>query len=249
MPSQVIAFTVSGLREKYLRESLVSWGQVRGIQDWHLIFCLEPCRGTFPVAEFTQWAHRCFASAEVLVNDTRLGCTRNTRQAMALAFGRGAEFAVLAEEDVRVSTDVLEYFTWARDSYAADGDVAVVCAHAKSAERGGEHEAVRVGWFNPVIWGTWAGRWESFVRPGWGGIDGNPEAWDHNLRMRIHDAGKVSLYPVRSRSFHIGQVSTLTPGLLSEHFYGVSVSETFAAHREPGEYTEVPFTRELGLLV
>lgn len=249
MPSQVIVFTVSGMREKYLRESLRSWGQVRGIGDWHLVFCLEPCRQVFPVTEFTHWVNRCFASAEVLVNDTRLGCLRNTRRAMRAAFARGAEFAVCAEEDVLVSDDVGEYFTWARDAYAADGQAAAVCAHAKSASRGGEHDVVRAGWFNPVIWGTWRDRWEQFIDPGWGYCEGNTESWDHHLRLRIGEAGKVSIYPVRSRSLHIGQVSTLTPGTLAEWFYQVSVSESFAAHREPGQFAEIPFSRKLGLLV
>ena len=51
VPSQVIAFTVSGLRQKYLREALGTWGRARGIEDWHLLFSLEPCRTTFPVPE------------------------------------------------------------------------------------------------------------------------------------------------------------------------------------------------------
>lgn len=249
MPEQVIAFTVSGLRESYLRESLRSWGKVRGVQDWHLVFCLEPCRQVFPVAEFTQWVNRCFASAEVIVNDDRLGCLRNTRRAMRAAFACGAQFAVLAEEDVKVSDDVLEYFAWARDAYAADSQVAAVCAHAKSTETGGEHQVVRTAWFNPVIWGTWADRWGSFIDPGWGYCEGNTESWDHHLRLRIAEAGKASLYPVRSRAFHIGQVSTLTPGTLAEWFYQVSVSSSFAAHREPGQYEEIPHSRKLGLLV
>ena len=249
MPSGVIAFTVSGQRERYLRESLGSWGKARGLRDWHLLFSLEPCRKTFPVGDFTQWAHRVFGSAEVVVSDTPLGCLRNTRRAMELAFGRGAEFAILAEEDVLVSDDVLEYMTWARDSYAADGEIVTVCGHAKSAARGGDHEVVRTGWFNPVIWGTWKDRWESFIKPGWGGFEGNDQAWDHNLRMQIHDAGRCSLYPVRSRSFHIGQISTNHSGQLAEFFYPASVSETFGAHREPQDYAEIPFTRKLGLLV
>lgn len=249
MPSQVIAFTVSGLREKYLRESLSSWGRARGVQDWHFLFSLEPCRHTFPVTEFTQWVHRVFDSAEVEVNDTRLGCLANTRQALRLAFGCGAEFVIVAEEDVRVSDDVLEYFTWARDTYAADEQVVTVCAHAKRTERGGPEQVVRTGWFNPVIWGTWRDRWEQFIAPGWGPYEGNDQAWDHNLRMQIKEAGRCSIYPVRSRSFHIGQTSTLIPGQLSELFYPVSVSESFAEHRESQVYEEVPFTSDLGLLV
>src|SRR6185437_10605015 len=157
----------------------------------------------------TQWVSRCFASAEVVVADSRLGCLRNTRRALDLAFAAGAEFAVLAEEDVRVSDDVLEYFAWARDAYAADSEVMTVCAHAKKTDGGTDADVVRAGWFNPVIWGTWKDRWEGYIARDWGYCEGNTESWDHYLRMRIKTDGKASIYPVRSRSLHIGQVSTL----------------------------------------
>lgn len=249
MPSQVIAFTVSGHREKYLRESLDSWSRARGIGGWHLLFCLEPCRRHFPVVEFTQWVGRTFASAEVHVNGEWLRCAGNTRQAMSMAFARGAEFAVLAEEDCVVSTDVLEYFCWARDAYAADEKVLTVCAHAKQAEAGADCDVVRSGWFNPVIWGTWRDRWHSSVAPGWGLLDGALESWDANLRRQIVEAGQVSIFPVRSRSLHIGEVSSQTPGQLSGYFYRQYLSSCFAAGRVPQSYREIPFTEDLGLLV
>lgn len=251
MPSQVIAFTVSGLRQKYLREALGSWGRARGVGDWHLLFALEPCHKTFPVAEFTQWATRCFASAEVAVADSRLGCLRNTRRAMRLAFGAGADFAVLAEEDLVVSEDVLEYFTWARDAYAAEPEVTTVCAHSLRSAGGGPGDVVRSSWFNPLAWGTWRDRWEEFIDPGWGplGEGGNSESWDNNLRVQVSSAGRQGIFPVQSRALHIGQTSTLTPGPLAEYFYASSLSSTFSERRPPQAYREIPFSSELGLTV
>lgn len=249
MPSQVIAFTVSGLRQKYLRAALGTWGRARGIGDWHLLFALEPCRHAFPIAEFTWWVKRSFASAEVVVADSQLGCLKNTRRAMRLAFARGAEFAILAEEDCQVSTDVLEYFSWARDTYAADEKVTTVCAHSLRTDAGGEDEVVRNYWFNPIVWGTWKDRWEDFIDPGWGAWEGNAESWDNNLRVQVNVAGRESIFPVRSRSLHTGQTSTLTPGLLAEYFYKGALSSSFTADREPQAYREIPFSRKLGLLV
>jgi hypothetical protein len=249
VPSQVIAFTVSGLRQKYLREALGTWGRARGIGDWHLLFALEPCRTTFPVAEFTQWANRVFASAEVVVADQHLGCLKNTRRAMRLAFAAGAEFAILAEEDILVSDDVLEYFTWARDVHASEAQVTTVCAHSLRTEAGGPADVVRTSWFNPIIWGTWKDRWKDFIDPVWGPWEGNHQSWDNNLRMQIRSADRQTIYPVYSRSLHIGQTSTLTPGLLSEYFYKGALSSTFSEHREPQQYREVPFSAKLGLLV
>jgi hypothetical protein len=249
MPGQVIAFTVSGLREKYLREALGSWGRARGVQDWHLLFSLEPCQRSFPVADFTWWVKRVFASAEVVVADRHLGCLANTRQAMRLAFARGAEFAVCAEEDLLVSTDVLEYIGWVRDAYAADRGVATVCAHSLCTDHGGQGDVVRASWFNPLVWGTWRDRWESFIDPGWGGYEGNAEGWDNNLRVQVNMAGRQGIFPVRSRSLHIGKASTLMPGLLAEHFYKCALSTSFVPDREPQDYREIPFSKKLGLLV
>jgi hypothetical protein len=249
VPENVIAFTVSGLRQKYLRRSLASWGRARGVQGWHLLFCVEPAPRVFPVAEFAQWAHRCFASAEVAVNDRRLGCLANTRNALARAFGSGAGFAVIAEEDCEVADDVLEYFCWARDAYAGDRTVVTACAHALRAERGEAHQAVRARWFNPVIWGTWPDRWRDVIAPGWGTIEGWPEAWDTNLRRICARRGLDSIFPVRSRALHIGETSTLTPGQLAEYYYRQALSSSFSPAYPPGKYEEVPFTEDLGLLV
>lgn len=249
MTRPVIAFTVSGLRQKYLRAALDSWAAARGVQDWHLLFCLEPCHKFFPVAEFTGWVRGAFASAEVQVNPARLGCLRNTRHAMRSAFALGAEFAVLAEEDCCVSTDALEYFCWARDTYAADAQAAAVCAHARHTDRGGQGEVVRQAWFSPIVWGTWRDRWAELIDPTWAASAGNTESWDDHLRHVLYDAGRVSIFPVRSRSLHIGEMSTLTPGLLAEWFYRQARSDCFDPARPPQNYREVPFTEELGLLV
>lgn len=249
VPANVIAFTVTGRRQKYLRQSLDSWSRARGIGDWHLLFCLEPCRTVFPVAEFTQWASREFASSAVHVNSEWMRCSGNTRQAMSMAFASGASFTVLAEEDVEVSTDVLEFFTWARDTYEQDQQVLTVCAHAKQAEAGPGDAVVRSSWFNPVIWGTWADRWRESVGPGWGLVEGALESWDANLRRQVVTGGKVSIFPVRSRALHIGEVSSQTPGQLSGYFYRQYLSSCFDADRAPQSYREIPFTEDLGLLV
>jgi GNT-I family len=235
-----IAFTVSCLREKYLRQALDSWAHVRGIQDAHLLFCLEPRppRSPFPVAEFREFLRRSFRSTEVVVNAEHLGCLRNTRQAMALAFSGEPDFAVLAEEDLVVSTDVLEYFTWAQ-RYAADPAVQAVCSHV-FVSNAQPDQAVRASWFNPLVWGTWPGRWHEYISPGWGGIAGNPDAWDACLRARIREDEKACVFPALSRSQHIGQVSTLTPGALAQHFYSASLSQCFAADYPPQEYRESP---------
>jgi hypothetical protein len=185
----------------------------------------------------------------VAVADQHLGCLRNTRRAMRLAFASGAEFAICAEEDLLVSTDVLEYVSWARAAYGNEEKMTAVCAHSLRTEHGGTADVVRSTWFNPLVWGTWKDRWEDFIDPGWGPLDGNSESWDNNLRVQVNTAGRESVFPVRSRSLHIGQTSSITPGLLSEYFYRGALSSSFTEDRPPQQYREIPFSAKLGLLV
>ena len=243
-----VAFTVSCQRQKYLRRVLESWHKVRGVQDVQLLFSLEPPGRSFPLPEFTRWVHDNFAHARVDVSGERLGCSANTRLAINQAFALGAEFVVLAEEDIEVSADVLEYLCWARDSYRSDGRVKAVCAHAlHSAAQPGQ--VVLVPWFNPLVWGTWPDRWESYIEPRWGGVEANTEGWDHNLRQRLEADGWLSVFPGRSRSRHIGETSTITGYPLSQYFYEGSVSNCFAPDFPPQKYMEVARTPELGLVV
>src|SRR5581483_10835591 len=162
-----VAFTCSGQRERYLRETLESWRQVRGIDEWSLVFSFEPCEQVFPIGAFYEWVTNAFSDAHVLVNRTRQGCARNTHQAMVSAFSQGAQFTVLAEEDIQVSTDVLEYFTWAAGKYEGAG-LATVCSHVKASDGGRPDQVTRASWFSPLVWGTWAHTWREFVAPTWG---------------------------------------------------------------------------------
>jgi hypothetical protein len=245
---RAVAFTVSGQRERYLRRTLESWRRARGVQDWSFVFSLEPCEQVFPIAAFRDWAVASFPDVTVLVNRTRQGCARNTRQAMGYCFSEGAGFAVLAEEDIEVSADVLEYFSWAAGKYEGAG-LATVCSHVKASDGGRPDQVTRASWFSPLVWGTWWRTWQEFVAPTWGGCFTNREAWDTNLRAEIQAAGMDSLFPVLSRSLHFGEVSTLTTTGLAAHLYELSRSECFTAEHGPSAWTEVEFDSIPSMLV
>lgn len=243
-----VAFTVSGLRQKYLRAALDTWAHVRGIEKARLIFSIEP-GNNFPVAEFQQFISQSFpGQARVEVADQKLGCLRNTRRAMDLALGE-ADFGVVAEEDLHVSDDVLEYLSWASEQYRDDSQVTTVCAHVKDSKVKDPAAVTRASWFNPLVWGTWRDSWEGFVRPGWGPCPGNHEGWDRNLQVQVSATGKQSVFPVLSRVIHRGETSTLTSLPLSEFFYREFLSHCFQPHYEPQAYKEVPFPIEPGDLV
>jgi hypothetical protein len=255
VPEFAVAFTVSGQREKYLRQALDSWTRVRGVDDWHLVFCVEPAP-RFPVRDFSWWAADQFHSVSVVANPRVLGCLANTRQAFEAGFSAGARFTVMAEEDLEVASDTLEYFAWAEEAYRDDQGVMAVCGHAKAAAwPAPAADVVRASWFSPLVCGTWAGRWESFIRPRWKGHTGSvwdgldSQAWDTSLRWEIREAGRSSIFPVRSRALHIGEFSTWLAPAVAEYLYADTQSTCFSADNLPQSYREVAFDSVPGLLV
>lgn len=244
----IVAFTVSCLRQKYLRLTLDSWFRARGVRECKAVFALEPPpRGMFPVEEFSSFAARSFpAGASAPVASEGLGCLKNTRRAVELALEQ-EDFGIVAEEDIEVSDDVLEYFSWASEAYRSDPQVLAVCAHARGARERDASAVTRAPWFNPLVWGTWRDRWEKVIGPTWQAMpdSGNPESWDRNLMRVTKEGGYSCVFPILSRSIHLGQSSTQISWPLSDYFFEQSRSGCFAPHYEPQSYREVGYPAHL----
>jgi hypothetical protein len=191
----VIVFTVGGRRE-YLTETLQSWSKVRGIEDATMVFLVEPGTTAVNVCHFFKFARQSLVS----VNRTRLGVAGNPWHAMQTGF-RLADFVILAEEDTPVSTDVLEYFAWARNWYLDVDSVKAICAHQIGEPLGGEGDVMRSKHFSPVVWGTWVDTWDVWFRDRWGG----PQGWDAQINRTLRKIGGQVVIPARSRSQHIGE--------------------------------------------
>lgn len=241
-----VSFTVSCQRPDYMVRTLESWSRVRGIEKAGMFLCLEhylPWRkGEAKAAEaekkfegFEDFIAGRFPQARVVRNPARLGCLLNTRRAMQYALGQ-SEFSVLAEEDIEVSDDILEYFTWASEHYRNDPSVLAVCAHSV-ASAGGAGDVVLAPWFTPLVWGTWRSRWGMMLAH-WTPQPGYPEGWDYNIRMLTGRMVQCA-YPAMSRSQHFGAQSTMTfssPVTGSNYFHDRSQSTTFQPHYEPQEF-------------
>lgn len=244
-----VSFTVSCQRRAYMDHTMDSWSRVRGIDKAGMFFCLEhylPFRkGQAQAAvlerEFLGFegeAARMFPQARVVRNSTRLGCLLNTRRAMQYALGQ-SEFGVLAEEDIEVSDDILEYFAWAAERYEKDTTVLAVCAHSLTSS-GGAGDVTLAPWFTPLVWGTWRSRWPQLDAV-WKPVQGYPEGWDYNIRMLT---GRMvqCVYPAQSRSQHFGMQSTMTwasPVTGSNYFHDRSQSLTYQPHYEPQQFGSV----------
>jgi hypothetical protein len=225
----VVVFTVGG-RAAYLRRTLESWAGVRGVEDATLIFLAEPS-ATTDVMLACLAAGEFAGQALVSGNRTRLGVTMNPWHAMQTGF-RLADFVILAEEDTPVSSDVLEYFAWARQAHVGDDLVKAVCAHQIGEPLGGDGDVLRSKHFSPVVWGTWKYDWQREFRDVWGG----PQGWDARVNANLRRWGGQVVIPARSRSQHIGEHggAHCTP-----EYFPRTVSRSWSASYGPQAYREL----------
>ncbi len=195
-------------RPYYFGPVMQRWTEVRGFTDgdWQPTVYLEPS-----ASQQQMIALATAAGATVSLNPTKRGVLSNPWHALDRAFDGGAGFAVLAEDDVLVSDDALEFFTWASVEFADQAVLAVcACSFAPACAPGHEQHTVRHKQFCPLIWGTWADRWAGALRDTWdhdyssGTAQAPQSGWDWNINLRIMGDWDI-VSPIASRSTHIGE--------------------------------------------
>lgn len=181
-----------------------SWRRARSFYDWCVVVRLEP--SPHLQAHLDIISELDHEKLRVVVNPKVYGVLHHPWVGFEDLFHMN-DFVVRAEDDLPVSTDILEYFEWAAETYYLDPDIATVLAFTK--EDGPADEVIRQERFNPWIWGTWHDRWNDFIRDSWdhdystGG--GAHSGWDWNLDKRIIPAlDKKNLSPRASRVQNIG---------------------------------------------
>jgi hypothetical protein len=187
-------------RPGYMRETIASWAKARGIERVMTEFHLEPGHPEVETACVSApFPHQTFIAGQ------RQGVQRNPWKAASHAFGF-SDFVILAEDDMIVGTDTLEYFRWAEGEYRDNpGVLAISAAHrgpacapptpaACSLRRQGEF------W----VWGTWRDRWD-LIGPDWT-FDYEHNGWDYRLDGHwCRERGMMMLTPNLSRVQHIGR--------------------------------------------
>lgn len=228
-------------RLRYLQESLFSWDIVRGIENWHVVFRIEPSDIDHLIAEeFREFALRNgLTDYEIILNKEKLGVLKHPYIAINELFQQGYDFVVRVEDDIRVSTDTLEYFEYTAEEYQNDQEIAAICTN--SYARGGAEEIFRTPKFDPLNWGTWRDRWDGLLSKNWdfdystgNNTPENPSGWDANFNKRVFPAHNLkTITPVTSRSRHIGVVGT--------HGDESNFLDTphFTTHVDEQEYEEV----------
>lgn len=224
-------------RPQYFNPVMASWTAARWFAIWPNEVFLEPSSIQDTMADI---AHH--HGAQVHFNPTRYGVLSNPWHALEHTFTGGADFAVLAEDDVLVSDDILEYFTFAARAFRNER-VLAVCAASFAPASPPEHtqQLLYTTQFCPLVWGTWADRWTNVLRDTWDHdySSGTPEApqsgWDWNINLRLMRDWHI-IAPAASRSTHIGKEQGVHT--TADSFPG-SVAATFTAHRSPAPFTVV----------
>lgn len=224
--------TVSGNRPGYLAETLDSWSAVRGLSAWDVRFVVEPgtelARCETVLDEFSR--RRVARSVEVEVNPEQRGVRANPHHALSAAFGTGAGFVVLGEEDIVVADDVLECLTAVPD----EPDVLAACAFSDRPAPQPADVLTETG-FCAWVWGTWADRWTDCLRDDWfeaarAPWDGAGAGWDFGVERIAAARGMRFVGPLASRTDNIGRDGGVHA--LPEEFEE-SRAATFVAHRDP----------------
>lgn len=209
MKSKCIIFTAYN-RPGYLNQTLDKWSEVRGLEDYDIYFKIEPSdRLEHVLNSINYFKTQVKASVEIIINDSVLGCARNTWEALDNMFNK-YDFVLLAEDDIVPSRDLAEFFSYLENKYRDDKEVAIISAN-NEVEGFSSDSVSRIGNFRVHLWGTWKDRWNSYIKDTWdfdysSGVQGGPAGWDWNLTLRVLPNNNLkSIAPHSSRSQHIGE--------------------------------------------
>lgn len=201
-----LAFTAFN-RLGYFEETIRSWNNVRKLDEWSVYFNIEPSMYQTKIVEV---ANELDTTVVANINVNRLGVLVNPWQALEDRFQAGADFVLLAEDDIIVSEDALEYASWTAETYVNTPEILAINFFSQEGGTDPDH-VIRRQEFSPLVWGTWRDRWDTYLRDSWdkdyssGNSDGSEAGWDWNINRILKTENKYVIRPTKSRSDHIGQ--------------------------------------------
>jgi hypothetical protein len=261
--SDVVLLTTACRRPQYLEQSLASWGRVRGVgRLGH--FCVALGNSEFRAEQVDVVNH----AAHLLgLDHGRFSVLPDSPAAVASpgmhrAIGEAILWIrehlkpaaiIFTEEDIEVSSDVLEYMLWALGRFAGESQVLTVCAHDVGGQgwdvpgigaRGGSarQESVQLlDYFNPWCWATWCDGRADFLLEHWDwdatkGPHPMQHGYDWKIRHLVHGYGLRSVVPVASRSQNIGRDGGV---YARPELFDQTQAASYRPHRDPIEYKVV----------
>jgi hypothetical protein len=201
-------------RPDYLKPVIESLTKVRGWEDWHVVFRIEPSPVLPQILELVSTfigSIRTSTSFEVIVNPERYGVLRHPWVAFDTLFNEeNFDYVLRSEDDLIHGQDILEYHKWASVEYKSDSEIGIVGGFADDYR---DHSAVRrvLGLGTPLLIGTWKNRWNEVFRENWDfdystGTQEMPSSgWDVHLNHRVMPPrGLHAILPLHTKCEHIG---------------------------------------------
>lgn len=218
-------------RPEHLRECLDGLSRCIGISSSHVAVVCDMSDKTSECLEIAR-SHR-FDTVE---NESRMGCNATIKKCIAYAVAvMGSEFHVHLEDDIVPSRDLLEWFSWARDTYEQDSEIFTISGYQRSGN-GNFTTCGRRRKFTPWGWATWHDR---LIQIGLGIDETSLVSWD--VQTNITRGTRKELFPSVSRVDNIGPVG--------EHMHDPRWHACFVAPRytadslgcaNTGDFMEVP---------
>lgn len=213
-------------RLEYLAPTLESWRNVRGVGDWAFFATVEPSAKQEEVLRMLREFGADLPDFYITLNPTRFGVLHHPWVYFENLFRQGGyDYVVRAEDDITVTTDILEYHEWASHEYQLEPSIGWITSFADDYH---DHAEVRrmLGFGSPLIIGTWRAEWTGVFGPSWdhdystnNGTPGVHAGWDWNLNRVMPPLGLHSIVPLHTKAFHLG---------------------VFGAHSTPDVYFKAP---------
>lgn len=211
---KAIVFTVFD-RPEFLEPTLESWLNVEYLDQYDIFFKVEPSEKNNEVLNIIKnFSYKSGKDVKIMLNSTRRGVLLNPWEAIDLLVNKFSyDFFILAEDDLIVSNDILNYFNQAIHKYSSQENVLCICS-MNDTDLNDEYVFQEVDSFRVLVWGTWASKWNNYLRDTWdkdysSGIDGGPSGWDWNISLRVIPQNNlICIAPSTSRVQHIGSHGT-----------------------------------------
>lgn len=184
---------VAWRRPEYTKRVVENLKKCIGFEEYILLPTIEP--GHPEVVKTFDGLSNC----QIIINDKRLGCGKNTLKALRRGFEL-SDFVIHLEDDTVPGIDSLKYFEWIYKTYKDDKNVFTAMAYNRSRNIDPKNyfTVYRSYWFTPWMWCTWIDRFEEMAKS-WHDI------WGPNLNNRIRK-NRCEIMPHLARTQNIGEL-------------------------------------------
>lgn len=191
-------------RPSHTSELLDSLHNCIGIEDYFVIFCVEP--GCDEVINLIQ--RDTSLNKKIVINDKLLGLWVNKKHALEQGFAC-SDYVIHLEDDLLLSRDALKFFEWCNATFKTQQAIFSATAFSNQTPESSfrrnlcPHCSSQCGYYqvrrrrdgpSPLAWATWKDRWLEY-KDEWSGED---------VRLHVCRKDRFEVFPVLSRATHTG---------------------------------------------